>query len=116
MGMALCGCLVLAVVVLGYRQLQRARQRAAATAAANEKNALDLGLELLIKDISRHTEPARPMMMSAAPRTRTAQGTPTDVASTRLRVAAIPPALANLFDEDDDDAPTAHAGRAYHEN
>jgi len=110
MGTALCGCLVFLVVCFWY--VRAARRRAAAAEAARQDNALDVGLALLIKDISRHAEAPRAPI---APRTRTPQGTPIEVASTRLRAVTSPAfaqsPLAHLFDEDDDDEPTAHAYR-----
>ena len=98
MGAALCGCLALVAILVVYR---RARQRAAKEIEAENENALDRGLALLIKDISRHRDaplaartitlpPLRAMPLRRAPR-----GTPTDLSTTPL-----PDPL------DDEEAPT----------
>jgi len=134
MGAAICGCVALIAVLAAIHEQRRIKHRP--KTAAEDQNALDRGLALLIKDISRHRDAplaaARPIAPShssplLAPRPgpalplhpRPARGTPSDAVliGTRLRalpeVPVVPPApppdLFDLFDDDDDDAPTTLA-------
>ena len=137
MGAAICGCVALIAVLAAIHEQRRLKGRP--KTSPEDQNALDRGLALLIKDISRHRDaPVAPRTTAApmlAPRpgpalrpvSRPARGTPADavLVATRLRTLPVeppvvpvmpsappPPAPANLFDlfdDDDDDAPTTLA-------
>jgi hypothetical protein len=112
MGAALCGCLALVAVLVAYRHVRGVRQRAEAAETADQ-NALDRGLALLIKDISRHREAPREMIappprqpISLPPR-RPARGTPSDAVAVSARLGAL--AVVPTGFGDDEDAPTTIA-------
>ena len=111
MGPALLGCLVLLVVLIAIRRRNAADERDAPD--AEEQNALDRGLSLLIKDISRDkAAPITPMAPALLPRPatppRAARGTtPSDTVQVSRRLDALPAAASGFAP--DDDAPTTLA-------
>jgi len=92
------------VVLLVLTRHRATRQRERAESA--EQNALDRGLALLIKDLSRHRDstPLVPMVPRAP--ARGARGTPSDAVVVATRLAAIRPVRPSTPSPFAEDEPT----------